>query len=55
MHMISPDRTRFCCHILTYLVKAKFRFPTRGPQCYAVNCYNYKNELSKAKGITFHK
>ena len=35
--------------------EAKKRFPTRGPQCYAINCYNYKNELSKAKGITFHK
>ena len=29
MHMISPDRTRFCCHILTYLVTIHLLYGTR--------------------------
>ena len=28
MHMISPDRTRFCCHILTYLVTIHLLYGT---------------------------
>ena len=29
MHMISPDRTRFCCHILTYLVTIHLLYQSR--------------------------
>ena len=29
MHMISPDRTRFCCHILAYLATIHLLYGTR--------------------------
>ncbi|XP_013781121.2 THAP domain-containing protein 6-like [Limulus polyphemus] len=28
---------------------------TKGTQCYAINCYTYRNQESKAEGVTFHK
>lgn len=28
---------------------------TKGVQCFVFNCFNYKNKVSKAMGISFHK
>ncbi|XP_034031473.1 THAP domain-containing protein 2-like [Thalassophryne amazonica] len=34
---------------------AKRKLATKGAQCFAINCLSYRNQDSKAKGITFHK
>ena len=28
---------------------------TSGTQCYAINCVNYRNKVTKSQGISFHR